>query len=56
MTDLENILIRIENEIKVTRPTWKQENQTKANEADLTLVSKAVCVLLTKVNEMGVEL
>lgn len=56
MTDLENLLIRIEEDTKVTRPAKKQGNQTKANEADLHLVSNAVCLLLTKVTAMGGEL
>lgn len=56
MTDLENFLIRIEKDIKTVRPVKKSGRQAKALEADLTLVSNAVCVLLTKVNEISGEL
>ena len=56
MTDLESLLIRIEKDTKVTRLAKKQGNQTKANEADLHLVSNAVCLLLTKVTAMDGEL
>ena len=56
MTELENFLIRIEKDIKVTRPAKKPGSPAKANEVDLVIVSNAVCVLLTKVNEMSGEL
>lgn len=56
MTELESFLVRIEKDIKVTRPAKKQGSPTKANEVDLAIVSNAVCVLLTKVSEMSGEL
>ena len=56
MTDLESFLIRIEKDIKAVRPAKKSGKPAKALETDLILVSNAVCVLLTKFNEMSGEL